>query len=165
MTSLVPPAAVSFVTSMVIWLLLQAEQVSSGWSALLPGIVAPSVTIAALMLREYFQRRKSVVASLDRVSELTSDERKTLQDEYARLRKEEREHMEHVVAGYTRIAEIARKRSHILANGYMALQLAHQNAVQMLLAQGVEVPETLQMRTAAADLLARLEEITEQDVA
>lgn len=135
-------------------------------SSLVVGIaggIAPLITVIVMILRERREKRKQHADALDRVSELTADERDELRKEYAQLRKEEREHMERVVSGYIRIAETARKRSHVLANGYMQFQLAHQSLVDLTVKHNIEVPEKLLLRGAMSEILARLEEITEHE--
>lgn len=114
-------------------------------------------------LNRWWERRRERKQDLADAIDTTVDERRMLMDEYARLRREERAHTESLVAGYARIAETSRQRSHIIANGYMQFQFAHQQLLELLQKQDIEVPESLHLRQATASILLQLEGVTQAE--
>lgn len=88
----------------------------------------------------------------DSILKYSADKDKQLEERASALREEERTFMHNQM-------DLSRRRGHILARGYMAVELANDRLIELLRDNNVEIPETLLTYRTRTMILGELKEI------
>lgn len=96
--------------------------------------------------------------TVDRVFEFSTDKEKRLEERETRLRQEERAFMLGQI-------ELSRQRSHILTHGYMSLEFANDQLIELLRENNIDVPKALLTQTTRAQVLGELKEVEDKQAA
>jgi len=94
----------------------------------------------------------------EEVFKFSTDKERRLEERESKLRQEEREFMHGQI-------ELSRQRGHILARGYMALEMANDQLIEILQKKNIEVPTILLTQTTRAQVLGELKEVEEKQAA
>lgn len=104
------------------------------------------------------KERDEAHETADSILRFSSEKEKRLEERDSLLRAEEREFMH-------RQMELSRQRGHILARGYMAVELANDRLIELLRKKNVEIPETLLSYQTRAMILTELKELETKNAA
>lgn len=123
------------------------------------GILAVLVPLALYWLSQR-SRRKTKEATLqhsttEEVFKFSSEKEKRLEDRESKLRQEEREFMHSQM-------ELSRRRGHILARGYMSMEMANDRLIQLLRESDIEIPLELLTQKTRAQILLELKEVEDE---
>lgn len=146
-----PPVGVVAVLAVLILLIEPSD-----WIGELKGALAVLVPVLLYWWKKKGDERSAAKAeaheTADSILRFSGEKEKRLEERASQLRVEEREFMH-------RQMELSRRRSHILARGYMAVELANDRLIEMLRERGIDVPQiTLTYKTRAM-ILSELKEL------
>lgn len=152
-----PLMIVFFIMSAVVLLIEPSDYVGE-----IKGILAVLVPLGLYWLSQRSKRKAKEEAQAnktsDKVFEFSADKEKRLEERESKLRQEEREFMHGQI-------ELSRRRGHILARGYMAMEMANDRLVQLLIDNQIEVPSLLLTQRTRAQVLGELKEVEDEQAA
>jgi len=135
--------------------------ISGDWWGEIRGAVAIAIPLILYILRERArQKRNSQMEQLqttDSYLKLTGDRERRLEERESRLREDEREFFLQQLA-------ISRSRSHVLAGGYMAMELACDRLIEVLREHEIEIPNEIMAQRTRGRVLNQLQVLEEKEV-
>jgi CRP-like cAMP-binding protein len=146
------------VSASAIWLLLNPDD----YVGEIKGIITASSVYVLYWLSQRSKRRAKEDAqqhqTTEEVFKFSADKEKRLDERESRLRQEEREF------AHTQI-RLSRKRGHILARGYMAMEMANDRLIELLRTHDIDVPAVLLTQQTRAQVLGELKEVEDEQAA
>lgn len=128
----------------------------SDWVGEVKGALAVLVPFFIYWLKQRQDAKKHAKKEADKTADallrFTSDKEERLEESARALREEERTFMHNQM-------ELSRRRGHVLARGYMAVELANDRLIELLRANKIEVPGSLLTYQTRAMILGELKEL------
>lgn len=153
-----PPLIVSLFTVSAVMLLINP----SDYVGEVKGILAVLVPLGLYWLSQRNKRKAKEFAQQHQTAEeafkFSADKEKRLEERESKLRQEERDFM------HTQIS-LSRRRGHILARGYMSMEMANDRLIELLRAHDIDIPPTLLTQQTRAQVLGELKEVEDEQAA
>ncbi len=126
------------------------------------GILAVLVPLGLYWLSQRNKRLSRQSAeqhqTTEEVFKFSADKEKRLEERESKLRQEERDFM------HTQIS-LSRRRGHILARGYMSMEMANDRLIELLRDHDIDIPQTLLTQQTRAQVLGELKEVEDEQAA
>lgn len=131
----------------------------SDWVGEIKGALAVLVPVLLYWWKqrrdELAKRQEDAHETADSILRFSSEKEKRLEERASSLREEEREFMHQQM-------KLSRARGHVLARGYMAVEMANDRLIELLREKNIEVPQALLTYKTRAMVLSELKELEAQ---